>query len=234
MNFKDQIYDALKYTLKDWKPTILLGTILFIASLLHTIDSEEYTIIFAVFIATIVLLFFEEGYRYKIIKETIKGNNNLPKVGNVKQLFKTGFHEVLILTIYSGITYILVEIMNNMEIVTDFHQAEWVILFIILLVIYFLFFGAAINKALHNDRFISALNLIEIARFYSKIGFKRTIILILLGMISLNFIFSSVMELGIYDFAEYLDFIINFFINPFLILFLTRLTALIGKEVTYD
>ena len=67
MNFKDQIYDALKYTLKDWKPTILLGTILFIASLLHTIDSEEYTIIFAVFIATIVLLFFEEGYRYKIV-----------------------------------------------------------------------------------------------------------------------------------------------------------------------
>ena len=80
--------------------------------------------------------------------------------------------------------------MNQLNI---FNWPLWVVLSVISLIVYFLFFGAAVNKALHNDRFISALNFIEIGKFYLKIGVKRTVVLIIVGIISINFIEISVM-----------------------------------------
>ena len=234
MKFTTQIRDALTYTLRDWKPIILLGLILCITSSLHKINEANAIIAIAIVIVTIIMLFLEEGYRYEIIKETIKGNNNPPKFGNLKELISEGFLESIIITVYSVGLYILTNIANNMKIISSLHLIQWAILFIIIMAIYFLFFGAAINKVLHDDKFISAFNLIEIVRFYSKIGIIRTAILIIIGSISMNFIIGSVLDLGIYNFAQYIDLLINLFINPILILFLTRLTALIGKEVTYD
>ena len=233
MKFRSQIYDALKYTLRDWKPIILLGLILCILSVLNNVNEVETIIGIAVLILTIALLFLEEGYRYKIIKETINGNNNPPSFGNLKELIIEGFLESFTITVYFTATYIFISSANKIELISHVQYIHWFILVIISMAIYFLSFGAVINKALHDDKFISAFNLIEISRLYLKIGLKRTILLIIIGTVSINFIIGSVLELGIYDFAQYLDFIINFIVNPILILFLTRLSGLIGKEVTY-
>ncbi|WP_407422344.1 hypothetical protein [Methanobrevibacter sp.] len=63
---------------------------------------------------------------------------------------------------------------------------------------------------------------------------KKTIILVIIGTISVNLILRSVLDYGIFNFVNFIDFLINFFISPVILLFLTRLIALIGKEVTYD
>lgn len=230
MNFKNQIYDALKYTLKDWKTIILLGIIL--CTLAAIIETEtNYLLIAALlFFVSVILTLFEEGYRYEIIKETIKGNNNPPNIGNIKLLLKEGAYETIIIAIYWGIIFLLNKMAEYMNQLNIFNWSLWAVLSAMCIIVYFLFFGAAVNKALHNDRFISALNFIEIGKFYLKIGVKRTVVLIIVGIISINFIEISVMGIGIHNFAKIIDLLINLTISPIMLLFMTRLTALIGRE----
>ena len=230
MNFKNQIYDALKYTLKDWKTIILLGIIL--CTLAAIIETETNYLLIAVllFFVSVILTLFEEGYRYEIIKETIKGNNNPPNIGNIKLLLKEGAYETIIIAIYWGIIFLLNKMAEYMNQLNIFNWSLWAVLSAMCIIVYFLFFGAAVNKALHNDRFISALNFIEIGKFYLKIGVKRTVVLIIVGIISINFIEISVMGMGIHNFAKIIDIIINLTISPIMLLFMTRLTALIGRE----
>ena len=230
MKFRNQIFDALKFTLKDWKTIILLGIILSTISIIYETDIDNFLIYIPALITSIILLLFEEGYRYEIIKETINGNNNPPSIGNIKLLLKEGAYEIIIIIVYCGIIFILTKIVDYMNQISIFNSISYVVLLMMGLIVYFLFFGAAVNKALHNDRFISALNFIEIGKFYLKIGAKRTIALIIVGVISINFIEISVMDIGIYDFAKIIDFLINFIFSPIMLLFMTRLTALIGKE----
>ena len=73
MNFKNQIYDAIKYTLKDWKTIILLGIILCTLPVIIETETNYLLIAALLFFVSVILTLFEEGYRYEIIKETIKG-----------------------------------------------------------------------------------------------------------------------------------------------------------------
>ena len=41
MKFKNRIYDAFKYTLKDWKAIILLGAVLCIASTVGEFQTDN-------------------------------------------------------------------------------------------------------------------------------------------------------------------------------------------------
>lgn len=234
MKFTTQLRDAFKYTLRDWKAIVLLGIFLCMASTFEEIHSNNLLILIVAFVVCTVLLFFEEGYRYKIIKETMKGNNNPPVINNLKELIKEGFYEYITISVYILILNILFWIVNHMEITSSIHFIQWTILYIISMAIYFLFFGAPINKILHGGKFFSAFNFIEIAKIYLKIGLKKTIILVIIGTISVNLILRSVLDYGIFNFVNFIDFLINFFISPVILLFLTRLIALIGKEVTYD
>ncbi len=234
MNFKNQIYDAIKYTLKDWKTIILLGIILCTLPVIIETETNYLLIAAILFFVSVILTLFEEGYRYEIIKETIKGNNNPPSIGNIKLLLKEGAYETIIIVIYWGIIFLLNKMAEYMNQINIFNWPLWVVLSVMCIIVYFLFFGATVNKALHNDRFISALNFIEIGKFYLKIGVKRTVVLIIVGIISINFIEISVMGIGIHNFAKIMDILINLTISPIMLLFMTRLTALIGREITYD
>ena len=82
MKFSSQIKDAAKYTFRDWKAIVLLGIILCIASTLDETYTDNLLLLFIMVIAAIALLFIEEGYRYKIIRETIEGNNSPPLIEN--------------------------------------------------------------------------------------------------------------------------------------------------------
>ena len=230
MNFKNQIYDALKYTLKDWKTIILLGIILCTSPTIIETETNYLLIAALLSFVSFILTLFEEGYRYEIIKETIKGNNNPPNIGNIKLLLKEGAYETIIIAIYWGIIFLLNKMAEYMNQLNIFNWSLWAVLSAMCIIVYFLFFGAAVNKALHNDRFISALNFIEIGKFYLKIGVKRTVVLIIVGIISINFIEISVMGIGIHNFAKIIDLLINLTISPIMLLFMTRLTALIGRE----
>ena len=113
MKFSSQIKDAAKYTFRDWKAIVLLGIILCIASTLDETYTDNLLLLIIMVLAAIALLFIEEGYRYKIIKETIEGNNSPPLIGNFSELIKEGFLETITLLIYIGIALALITIIEN-------------------------------------------------------------------------------------------------------------------------
>ena len=78
MKLYDNIRNALKFTLKDWKVIILLGIILSISASVSEIKTENTILLILSIVIPLILLFVEEAYRYKIIENTIKGNNNPP------------------------------------------------------------------------------------------------------------------------------------------------------------
>ena len=233
MKFRNQIYDAMKYTLKDWKAIILLGTVLCIASTVEELHTKNLTIHAILFIISAATLLFEEGYRYRIIENTIKGDNSPPIIGNTYKLMKDGFVELITLNVY-------ILILNGMNILIDkFNGMKLpgiaLIFFVTGCLIYSLFIASAINKTLHGGKFLSGFNIVEIFRLYKKIGLKESIFLIVVGAISLNLVYSCIFDLSIFSEATYIiDFLASFILNPILLLFITRLTASCGREATRD
>ena len=179
MKFRYHILDAMKYTLKDWKAIVLLGIIFCIASTADEFKTADLTLYNILFIISLITMVFEEGYRYKIIKNTIEGDNSPPIIGNFNSWIREGLTETI--TIYAyGIVLI------GLNFITDkSHGIAYSFFFIIAYIVYFLFLASAINKALHEDKFLSGFNLIEIFKLYYKMGLKQSIYLMIIGTISL-------------------------------------------------
>ena len=230
MNFTSQIFDAMKFTLRDWKAIIILGIILCIASTSEEIYANDLIISLILFIISVLLLFIEEGYRYKIIKETIQGNNNPPAIRNFLNLIKEGFLETVTLAIFITIVECIQKLNEIILPIFDSSGISQIIFAILAIIIYLTFFGATIYKAQQGGKFLSAFNIIGILRLYYKIGILETIFLIILGSISFNLIYSCVFNLGIFETKHFIDFITSFFINPIILLFITRLMASCGRE----
>lgn len=229
MKFSSQIKDAAKYTFRDWKAIVLLGIILCIASTLDETYTDNLLLLFIMVIAAIALLFIEEGYRYKIIRETIEGNNSPPLIENFSELIKEGFLETITLLIYIGIALALITTYENF-IKAHVPGTYQIIILILLIIVYLAFLGYAINKALHGSKFFSAFNIIDIFKLYYKIGIKKSIFLFIIGGTSLNIMYTCVFNVGIFQPTRFIEFILSFFINPVIMLFLTRLIALCGRE----
>ena len=64
MKFKNRIYDAFKYTLKDWKAIILLGAVLCIASTVGEFQTDNLTIFFIILIISVTTSIFEDHIMY--------------------------------------------------------------------------------------------------------------------------------------------------------------------------
>ena len=220
MKFKNRIYDAFKYTLKDWKAIILLGAVLCIASTVGEFQTDNLTIFFIILIISVTTSIFEEGYRYRIIENPYK-------------LMKEGFVEVITLCIYilimNGIN-LLIDKLNSME-----QPAIALIIFAIGYLFYSFLIASGINKVLHGGKFLSGLNFIEILKLYYKIGLKESIFLIVAGGISINILYRAIFNLNIFAANNnIIDYSVSFIINPILILFITRLIALCGRETIRD
>lgn len=228
MKFRNQIYDAMKYTLKDWKAIVLLGIILCIASTIEEFKTSDLMLYNSLFIISLIIMVFEEGYRYKIIKNTIEGYNSPPIFGNFNSLLKEGLAEVITLYAY-GLFILCINALID-------KSPEVIILFLLIItyIAYFLFLGSAINKALHGGKFLSGFNFIEILKLYYKMGLKQSIYLVIVGTISIFLFCSCVFDLSILKTARIIDFLISFFLNPILLLYLTRLMALCGRETIHD
>ena len=72
MNFKSQIFDAVTYTLRDWKGIVLLGIIFCIASTVEEVQVDNMNLYYILLIISSITLLFEEGHRYNIIKNTVQ------------------------------------------------------------------------------------------------------------------------------------------------------------------
>lgn len=223
MNFKSQILDAVTYTLRDWKGIVLLGIILCIASTVEEVQVDNMNLYYILLIISSITLLFEEGYRYNIIKNTVQ-NKFSNAISDFREFMKEGFIELITAYIFFLIMYPAYILSDQTQGITS------IILAILGYLLYFLFYASAVNKVLHGGRFISGLNFIEIFKLYYNIGLKRVILVIILVLINLSLLFHCVLNLGIFKTAHFLDFIVSFFLNPILMLFITRFLAITGKE----
>lgn len=231
MKFISQIVDAMKFTLRDWKAIILLGIILCIASTSEHWDSNYIIIYYSIYIISIALIFIEEGYRYKIIEGTLQGDNKPPNIMNLRDLIKDGFLETVTILVYIAILLIFNMITDKLIPKLNLSNAYSLVFVILAVIVYLAFFGFGIYKALNGGKFFSGFNIPGIFRLYFKMGILQTIFLIIVGSISMNLTYSCVLDLGIFRTYHILDFIISFILNPILLLFMTRLIALCGREV---
>lgn len=229
MKFISQIKDAAKYTFRDWKSIVLLGIILCIASTSEELYSDNPVLLVLIIVIGAIIVLIEEGYRYMIIKETIEGHNRPPIIRNFPNLIKEGFSETITLLVYVYVALAMNKIAESLG-------ESWVsttiqiLIFISILIIYLLLFGYPIYKALNGSKFLSGFDIIGILKLYSKIGIVQSFFLILIGAISMNVIYSCVFNIGIFETFHFIEFILSFFINPIILLFITRLMALCGRE----
>ena len=157
MNLYDNVHNAFKFTIKNWKVIILLGIILSIGASLTEMKTDNSILLTISIIISTILLFFEESYRYKIIENTIIGDNNPPKLEFNTRFLKEGMIESSILFIYTVIALVISQLI---DMISDFSIQT--ILSILGIIIFFSVIASGINKALHDGKFKSAFNLIEI------------------------------------------------------------------------
>lgn len=118
-------YDAIKYTLRNWNAVFLLGIVICISDTILEIKTDNLLIFVPLFIIYIILLLFEEGYRFKIITETLKGNNSPPNIGNLPKLLKEGFKELITILFYIALYYITYFIFLKFQIMTILFPASY-------------------------------------------------------------------------------------------------------------
>lgn len=110
MKFVVLIKDAFRYAAADWYNVLILGVVIFLAENLDHLpgnspglgvyDSIVYIIIF-------FLICMEAGYFHRIIKETVNGSVDPPRLNKLQSLFSHGFKEVLVFFIYFSIPIII-------------------------------------------------------------------------------------------------------------------------------
>ncbi|WP_407381743.1 DUF4013 domain-containing protein [Methanobrevibacter sp.] len=231
MNLITLIDDSFHYTLKNWKILILLGIILCMASSIEELHlSNHYIIVTLIFIISTVLLFFEEGYRSKIIETTLDGENAPPSiVGNHLEVIVDGFKEILIIYVYMIVFGIMYGFGVRIMDITD-NPLIWIPFIVPSVLIYICFFGAAINKALNDGKMKSAFNIKEILRLYYKLGIFETLFIIIIESISLNIVISCILDLGILRSLPSIDFILSLIVSPIFLLFTTRLFSMCVRQ----
>lgn len=228
MNFINQIYDAFRYTLRDWKAIILLGMIICISDTSSEYKTENFYIFLIVFAIFAILFCFEEGYRFKIITETLKGKNRPPSIMNISNIIKEGFFEVITLIFYFSI-YVIINTFCLSRLNLDTFTFG-LILFCFSQIIALLILASPIYKALHGSEFKSGFNAIGIMKLYYKMGLSKIIIMMIVLLVSENIIFSVALNKGVFETHHILEFIFSFFLAPILLLFETRLISICGKE----
>ena len=110
MNFKGLVQDAFRYAAADWYNVLILGVAIFLAENLDTLPGNSPGIgVFDVTFIVIVmfLIFIEAGYFYRIIKETVNGSVNPPRLNKLHKMFSHGIKEVIVFFIYFSIPVII-------------------------------------------------------------------------------------------------------------------------------
>ncbi len=239
VNLKEIIIDSLKYSASDLKILILLGIVLLLAD---TADGLNYTGVFAndikfvLLMIVIILAIFEAGYDFRILVETIKGSNELPKFNNLKLMFFSGVKEIVILILYFSIPIVFFGLFylnflismnfNTLPILSDI----FILIILSLTVIIYIFFPAVLLHRAHNEgKFRSSFEFKNIYHKIRKVGFHRLVV-VYLGLFIIVSIVKIVLVSTVSDNIPFIgDIIPDLIIAPYLLIFTTRVLGLIDK-----
>ena len=239
VNLKEIIIDSLKYSASDLKILILLGIVLLLAD---TADGLNYTGVFAneikfvLFVIVIIMAIFEAGYVFRILVETIKGSNKLPKFNNLKLMFFSGVKEIVILILYFSIPIVFFGLFYlNFLISMDFNTLPvvsdiFILIILSFTVIIYIFFPAVLLHRAHNEgKFKSSFEFKNIYHKIRSVGFHRLVV-VYLGLFIIVSIVKIVLVSTVSDNIPFIgDIITDLIIAPYLLIFTTRVLGLIDK-----
>ncbi|MDD3985898.1 MAG: DUF4013 domain-containing protein [Methanobacterium sp.] len=173
MNFSNVVVDSLYYPFNDLKRFFIL-LILFLTSFL------------------LVPMVIGLGYMWRIIENTLKGNERLPDFSNINQLFVNGLKILVVQIIYSIPTflvlYLLSLIMNiniNLAVLTELSNNPS---YVFILIFVGLFVGFFVNIVLvigfgnmvHENRLMAVFDFKKIFQLIKIIGWKNYLIYIII------------------------------------------------------
>jgi hypothetical protein len=224
--------DAFKYPFSNWKRFLILGLI-FLAYKLITEFSEgfgnpEYRI--SLLIAYAVINLVIEGYLFRSMGNSIKGDNELPKFDQWPRMFTDGMKVFLILFIYGFIPGIMLVIGYVFVFKSALADIGAVILLmgIFLTVLFVLFMNMALANMAYHGKLSAALKIREICDKIKIIGWIHYIflsiiitVIVVLGTIIANLMIDSIPILG---------FLGYFLISTYFELLMYRAFGLIYKE----
>jgi hypothetical protein len=248
MKIREILVDAAKYPLSGWKQLIILGIMILIISeiIAHYNDLNinlPVTITLLLLVAIIVLItilgFFEAGYTFKIIEETVKGIEKPPKFNNLAPMLKHGINEAIILTVYLIIPLIVILVgigsfFTNIDLgipmLSIYIGTGLIILGILLGFVADIIVTVAVpHMASKSGALKDAFRLSEIFRKIRQIGLKKLLIAYLGVIIGIVLIAGPIFE-EIITSVNIFGFVVGeLIIAPYLLMFYARFIALIYR-----
>jgi len=238
INLKEIITDSLRYSASDLKLVVLLGLVLLLADVTNDIYltgviSDELRLVF--FASVILLAIFEAGYIFKILEETIKGSNKLPKFNNLKLMFIHGVKELTVLILYFLIPFLLfgffyLYLLTSLDVIyTSLITDIFFLLILSLTVLIYVFFPAVLlHRAHNNGDFRSSFDFRKIYHKIWAVGLKRLIV-VYLGLFLVVSIVKTVLSTGVSGVPFLGELISDLIIAPYLLIFTTRVLGLIDQ-----
>lgn len=239
MKIKDIIIDSLKYSASDLKILLLLGMVLVIADLgdeLSFIGELSDIVKFMISVVVVIIAIFEAGYVFRIIEETVKGSNTLPRVNNFKVMFVHGLSEMFLILIYFVVPVLLVLVLFfNFIIMNDIDDVSFVSGMIFLIIIGFavsifmLFPAVMLHRANDNCDLRSSFDLRAIYHKVRSVGLKRLIIV----YFTIILIVAMVREILVPSMDGPIQLIIGIILDlliaPYLLIFASRVLGLLDN-----
>lgn len=219
------IRDAVDYALADRKAVLLIGVMVFTASLISKDDFLHP--VWNVFRLTI---FFIVGYGSYISWYTLKGSDRHPDIRNWKRLMWEGFKKSTIIAVYSAGMGIART--HAVQGITDGNIALAVLCAVLFAVIYILLIGGLFNRYLNRGKFLKAFDFPEIIRLLRIFDLKSFIRVV--GAVIVSQAFAVLVVIGFgkgFSLFEILFSIAAVFLAPFLYFSTKRLVGLNVREL---
>ena len=232
MEISNIIKNAYKYPFSNWKRFLILGLI-FLAYKLITEFSEGfgnpgYQI--SLLIAYAVINLVIEGYLFRSMEYSIKGDNELPKFHQWPKMFTDGIKVFLVIFIYGFIPGIMLVIGYVLLFKSALADVGAVILLmgIFLTVLFVLFVNMILANMAFHGKLSAALKIREIYDRIKIIGWIRYIFLSI--TVTVIVVSGTLIAFLMTDFIPLMGFIGYFLISSYFELFSYRAFGLIYKE----
>jgi hypothetical protein len=239
MKIKDIIIDSLKYSASDLKILLLLGMVLVIADLgdeLSFLGDLSDTVKLIISIVVVIIAIFEAGYVFRIIEETVKGSDSLPKVNNFKRMFIHGLSEILLILIYFIVPVMLVLLVFFNFIITDnIDDVSFISGMIIIIIIGFavsifmLFPAVMLHRANDNCDLRSSFDLRAIYHKIRNVGLKRLIIVYFTIIVIVTMVRQVLVPSMDGILPLIIGIILDLLIAPYLLIFTSRFLGLLDN-----
>ena len=227
--FYENVIDSLRFAVLDKVSIIIIGVTLTLISTMKYYEFEFTGIGIILNIILIALMLFESGYSSKIIDETIQGSTEPPIIENIPEIMKLGLKEFLVVFGYS---MIIAAINTVFFIVYGNYPSFDVVLLLINIILsaaaLLLMESALIYRAYKSGSVREGFDFKGIFRFYSKLGFKSCIFLLLACFIAQTILVSCIFDLTSLEIVHVIKFILKFTLAPISLIFSLRLWALQG------